>query len=536
MTRTFIGWKPGVGPVLKILNNDNHDPLTHPNTDYGAFRFNSETAAIGYGDLKGDASINPSQLQWVSGQDVTQYFADGKVVVRSNKDIPSVGPGGTLTISAVPQQIWPNTNSFYFIASGNGSWQQCWYSTGRAYPGSSDKYNVTSRLAHNEIWFGNTNFKFIESMIVPVKTGGSWSVAGYRYLFPASPLTDVDATPVAVWQHSNKDIPVANIPPRRVTFYGLDLPVDESPYPAVAPGAPVVGQKILSISPAGARMSKTGYNVDTATPDQLIFDSNKLPMKVIRTGLVAIAQGAVVGVSLGAAYDSSIFVDYMVQAQGATHLWLPAWPDDPAQFYNVQYRINGSTLELYNTSSTAVWVRYVVMAADDLAPSTGTAKVFDAVGDSHFVLRRPGSAGTRLKDTIIDSRLAYLPIVQQAWVPFSSFSGSGVPDFTHQFTANWSNPGNFKPYVLAKVARQNKANPAQIVYQDFFAKWIEPYKYFSDSTFMCRLTDTSATFYASNGSRLEDAWRVGSGTYQTRGSAYQTIGIRYYVFAIPTTL
>lgn len=536
MARTFIGWKEGVGAVIRIVANDAHDPKTHPETDYGAFRFDVETSAIGYGDLKGDASVFPSQLQWVAGQTITQHFAGGKVIVQSQKDAANVGPGGAMYISAVPEQIWPNTNSFYFVVSGNGSWQQCWYSTGRAYPGSSDKYNITSRLAHNELTLGNTNYKYIQNMIVPVKTGGTWSVAGYGYLFPASSATGVDPTPVSIWTHDEPVTPVANIPPRRVTFYGLDLPVDESPYPAVSPGAPVSGQKILTISPAGARMSKTGYHVDTATPDQLIFDSNKLPMKVIKTGLVNIGQGGVVGVPLGAAYDPSIFVDYMVQAQGAGHLWLPAWPDDPALFYNVQYRINGSSLELYNTSSTAVSVRYVVMAADDLAPSSGTAKVFDAVGGSHFVLRRPGSAGTRLKDTIIDSRLSYLPIVQQAWVPFSAFWGTGgAAPGTHQYAVTWPNPGNFQPYLLAKVARQHKT-AGHIVYQDFFGKWIETYRYFSDSSFMAYLHDGGATFYASDGSRFEDAWRVGGGTYQTRGSAYTTLGIRYYVFAIPTNL
>lgn len=535
MSKLFLGFDQTYGPVARIMANAAHNPLTHPAADYGAFRFDVKTSAIGYGELKGDASVHPSQLQWVAGQTITQYFAGGKVIVQSQKDAPNVGPGGAMYISAVPEQIWPNTNSFYFVVSGNGSWQQCWYSTGRAYPGSSDKYNITSRLAHNELTLGNTNYKYIQNMIVPVKTGGAWSVAGYGYLFPASAATGVDPTPVSIWTHDEPVTPVANIPPRRVTFYGLDLPVDESPYPTVSPGAPVSGQKILTISPAGAKMSKRGFDVRNANYDQLIFDSNKLPLKVVRTGIVHIPQGGAVGVPLGAAYDTSILVDYLVQKQGDGHVWLPAWPDDPALFYNVLYRVVGSTLEFQNTSSTAVWVRYVVQSADDLGPSAGTAKVFES-GPGQTVFRRPGSAGIRLRDIILDSRLAYLPIVQQAWVPFSSFYGTGgAAPGTHQYAATWPNPGNFKPYLLAKVARQHKT-AGHIVYQDFFAKWIETYRYFSDSTFMAYLHDGGATFYASDGNRTEDAWRVDGGSYRTRASSYTTIGIRYYVFAIPTNL
>lgn len=528
MARTFIGWKEGVGAVIRIVANDAHDPKTHPKTDYGAFLVDTETSAIGYGDHRGTQSVVPRSLTWLPSQWYDNWIG-GQVLARTQgSDID----WGWLAMFANPGAIWPNLNAFYFVTTQEAGWKQAWSSFGGTYSGSSDKFNVTRR--------GFT--ERFQQMIVPVRTNGSWSAAGYGYLDPQSTASDVNSPPQLNRDASSQPVsafPIDGMPVRTYSFYGLDLPVDESPYPAVAPGAPVPGQKTLTISPAGARMAKTGYNVDAASFDQLIFDSNKLPMKVIKTGLVNIGQGGVVGVPLGAPYDPSIFVDYLVQAQGANHLWLPAWPENSALFYNVQYRINGSTLELYNTSSTAVSVRFVVMAADSLAPSSGTAKVFDAVGGSHFVLRRPGSGGTRLKDTIIDSRLSYLPIVQQAWIPFGWFSDSGGHQAgTHQYTVSWSNPGNFKPYVLAKVARQNKNNPAQIVYQDFFGKFIEntSQNRFSDSTFMAYLHDGGATFYASDGNRTEDAWRVGSGTYQTRGSAYTTIGIRYYVFAIPTTL
>jgi hypothetical protein len=518
VTRTFIGWKPGVGGVVKVMASDSYDPLTHPNTDWGAFLFNSETSAIGYGDLRANVTVNPNSLTWVNAQ-WTDNYINGQVNART---WGYASGGGILGIYAIPSAIFPSLNSFYFITYDDTAWKQVWSSFGMAYPDSSDTYNVTRRGTAERL----------QAMIVPTNTGGTWGATGYSYLDPRSTLTTVD--PDAQIGTGGSTVSIADIPPKRFSFYSLDLPVDSTAYPLVPPAPPISGQKILTISPAGARMAKSGFDVDTANFNQLLFDSSKIPMKVIKTGgNVIINPGAVASVPLGAAYDTSIFVDYMVQSTGSGNLWLPAWPDNPALFLNVQYRINGSNLELYNTSSVQVSVRYVVMAADSLAPSVGTAKVFDTAG-GYTVFRRPGSAGTRLKDTIIDSRLAYLPIIQQAWVPFSSFVGSGGNAAgTHYWATSWANAGNWKPYVLAKAARQHKTT-GQIVYQDFFAKYISQYSYFSDSTFMCQLTDGSATFFASDGTRFEDAYRVPA--QRVRTSQYTTVGIRYYVFAIPTTL
>ena len=527
MSKLFIGWDAAYGPVVRIMNNSAHDALTHPATDYGAFGFDNKTAAIGYGDHRGTRSVVPPSLTWIYDQWYENWIG-GQVLALTQG---AAAGNGWLSIFANPGGIWPNLNAFYFVTTQEAGWKQAWSSFGGVYPSSSDKYHVTRR--------GST--ERFQQMIVPVKTNGAWSAAGYGYLDPNSTASDVNSPPQLTRDVSSSPVsaePIDTMPIRTYSFYGLDLPVDESPYPAVAPGTPSPGRTILTISPAGAKMSKRGYDVTAANLDQLIFDSNKLPMKVVRTGLVAIAQGGVASVALGSAYDTSILVDYLVQQQGATYLWLPAWPENPALFYNVRYRIVGSTLEFHNTSSTAVWVRYVVMAADDLGQSAGSARIFES-GPGQTVFRRPGSAGTRLRDIILDSRLPYLPVVQQAWVPFGWFSDSGGHQAgTHKYTASWSNPGNFKPYVLAKVARQNKNNPAQIVYQDFYGKFVENSEHnrFSDSTFMCHLTDTTATFFASNGGRWEDAWRRNGGQFGGRTSSYQTVGIRYYIFAIPTNL
>jgi hypothetical protein len=42
MTKTFIGIKSGVGPVVKVLRNDADNPLTVPTSDFAKFNFDSE--------------------------------------------------------------------------------------------------------------------------------------------------------------------------------------------------------------------------------------------------------------------------------------------------------------------------------------------------------------------------------------------------------------------------------------------------------------------------------------------------------------
>lgn len=531
MTRFFRGWVPRIGgPAVKVMVNDNHDPRTHPNEDYGAFRFNSETAAIGYGDHRGTQTVVPRQLIW--GPYGTWYdnYVGNQVIASAQANNADYG---WLVLFANPGGIWPNLNAFYHVVKDDSSWREVWSSFFSTYSGSQDRARVSRKGSRDRY----------QEMIVPTKTNGAWGAAGYGYLDPASTATDVNYPPALTMDYRSlpvSSIAIDSVPTRTYSFYSLDLPVDETPYPnppAPHPSTPASSRLVFHASPStGARMARPGYDLNYIThPDQMVFDSNKLPMKVVRTGLISVAPSSVQGVPLGASYSPSILVDYQINRQGES-LWLPPVPADTQQTINVSHRVNGSTLELYNQSSFAVDIRYVVMAADDIGASSGTAKVLES-GPWGTVLRRPGSSGTSLKDTIIDSRLSYLPIVSQGWVPYDAFnnaSGSGTEYGSRSHTVWWNNPGNFKPYIIAKCARQHKTN-GQIVYQDLYAKRIDTYSYYSDSTFMCALHDNAAVFFASDGSRFEDAWKV-SGGNRTRSSYYRTIGIRYYVFAIPVSL
>ncbi|NKC04446.1 hypothetical protein HED55_18070 [Ochrobactrum haematophilum] len=48
MTQIILGFKPGVGPVLKCLKYDTDDPLTLANTAFDRFFYNSENSNLSY--------------------------------------------------------------------------------------------------------------------------------------------------------------------------------------------------------------------------------------------------------------------------------------------------------------------------------------------------------------------------------------------------------------------------------------------------------------------------------------------------------
>ena len=48
MTQIFIGNRAGYGPALRILKDDNDDPITPPATDYEKIIFDSETNKLAY--------------------------------------------------------------------------------------------------------------------------------------------------------------------------------------------------------------------------------------------------------------------------------------------------------------------------------------------------------------------------------------------------------------------------------------------------------------------------------------------------------
>lgn len=75
----FMGWKPGVGSVLKILKYETDDPLTLANSAYNRFFFNSETQNLSYiwDKFYFSTGFNPAVYPGSTGVNGNLYVIEG---------------------------------------------------------------------------------------------------------------------------------------------------------------------------------------------------------------------------------------------------------------------------------------------------------------------------------------------------------------------------------------------------------------------------------------------------------------------------
>lgn len=511
MTRLFAGVKPGVGPVLKVMANDTDDPLTTSNTDYAKYRFNSETSAIGYAY---DSYIFATNSTAWTGLATAWYYrpsgstaANCEQVIRYENSTTRV-----LRITHCYDRISSLANRTILMeVTSRSDWTTNWVSNRTNYPGSTDgRYTSKSNVYinttdQNEAWGVSVNYGRIDLNIdfgQHVATGKTWSWTG------------------------SPNIPI------EYSFVETELPIENVAYPSVT-GSFVANLKILRLDPTRARMTKPGFDVETATYDQMIFSEEKIPLKIARTGSFTLAAGASTSVSVAFPITSRSIVDTQVNVTGQP-LRLPPYPDNGTSELLLQHRIVGQNVEFRNQSTVSLDCRYFILTEDGSSPSSGSAKVVDTQA-GYTVIRRPNSAGTSMRDVILDTRASYLPLVSQGWVAASSITTvSDVSRFgSHMYVLNLTNTG-WKPFLMAVAKYEVKAAPGKYIWEHLFAKDIEVSSLMSNSTFMSTVTDTQIKFYVDKNNRNEDAYRTG--TINVTPAKYTLIGFRYYVFAVPPTL
>lgn len=533
MTRFRIGVKSGVGPVIKVMRDAADNPFTTPNTDWHKFVVNSEVQAIAYGAEGISHTYSPASYTWPSTLTPDKRYWPSEAAWVWRSESAANTNGSYLNLYFDLARISGGVlNAFHFIARGASDWAYNWRSAHTSY-NAGDNY-ITIRRYYPSSYPASAVPS--DQGVVYNPATSQWSVAPMAQTYgmqiwpsgrPGADNTETSGPNTRAY-YTDRSF--------KFTYYRLDLPIDNSPYPAVS-GTPVVGRKILRISPSDFRMAKPGFDLGTASTDQMLFSADKSPLKIIKTGVVSLGVGETASVALGGSYSASTLVDFQANVSGQPLFIPPMIPTSLIPTTLIAYRIVGQNLEFKNNSTTHAFdIRFFVMSADDLAPSAGSAKVFEAV-DGGFVIRRPGSSGSRLRDIILDTRLPTIPVIAQGWIPFASMIASDVNYYgTHRAIVN-IDPKGMKPYLLARLCRRLKADHNHHIFQDFGVKQPNVMSILSDSSFLARVTDTQVTFYCSDGSRTEDAYYVGSDPLPTPfPSNYETVGIRYYVFAVPASL
>jgi len=563
VSRLFIGSKTGVGPVVKVMQDAGDDPLTTPNTDYHKFRFNSEVQQIAYSYGRSDWSFSGTywwsacpNAAWPSPNPDLVYgsFVFAPAGSNSSNFVEAVMATHLTTSTyrrfaiayALDRMTDLSIRTILFRAFDRSDWVSSWHCERREYQDGGDWRYVSYSL--NDV--PTTTRPIYKGTLVDLSPG--------RTLRAYDPFASPDTGPYyPAWLHSiasrpegapvqSNEFPLASIQvygtakaakdytEDRIVF--TELPIEDNAYPSTV-GAFAADKLIVRIAPDEVRIAKPGFDVATATRDQLLLSSDKVPMKVVATGSFTLAASGTLSIPVAVPISPRCVVEAQVNVTGQT-LLLPPYPDNNVDEIKLEHRIVSGAIEFRNQSTVSLDCRFFVLADDINLATSGSAKVIEVVADSHVLIRRPNSAGTVDRDVLLDTRAAFLPIVAQGWVAAADITeASDVARYgSHKYVVSFAN-GGFHPLVIARAKYEINEAPGTYVWTDFFAKNVDDLNTFSSSSFVAKVNETSVVFYVDrDGTRDEDRYRDEAIIRQTTLSQLTLIGFRHYVFAVPLTL
>lgn len=510
--RFFMGKKPGVGPVLKVMADTSYDPLTTPNTDYHKFFFNSETDSfVNKGDI-GSFQTSTSGFVWPTYPNGPNNYSFLSGAVTATLSTYNSG-NKVLQWTMYPNLLMDDT------LSGVVTFED-----------AVDAYrSVYSYYAYSE--YPNHYIGVRKGALSWTRQGGVETygfLGGTAYFNNESAATPYGAVAL---QSTSETTLRAYQPFVQWKQFGI------SPFSALsfASATPSSGQKILKIDKATgtAKMARPGYDVDTATDAQLIFGGATVPLRVIKAGSVTIASGAVSTITLPVAPGSEAYVDYQVNIPGEPVL-LPVAKQSAPTTMGVSYKIVGSTLYIKNDGAVSVQVRYIVTAANGSSQSSGSAKVLEKLADG-IVIRRPLTAGNQQADVLFDSRCATLPLVTQGTIAAASLVNSNNTWLGAKMAqVSFTNPG-FVPYVRAFIKREKKTDSNTWCWYEPLAVQDPGNNAVFDHSFIVKVENTLVTFYCGGGDNSVLDTNA-SGYIIGRASTFKPSQIRYFIFALPSTV
>ena len=504
MARLRFGIKPGVGPVVKAMVNDADDPFTTPISQVHKYAFDSEREGLGY--IVGDVNVQvdfghfPENLS--ANTDYWLYYPTGSEATAHLEMWIRRAPNNNHSWRARPlvHNMFPNASNRIILARRDtADWRYRWHRR------------------------TNPVQVFIQPEVLLAKPDGT--APGFMSAtVPGVPLWSIEDAATA---QRPQDVVGIN-------FFATDLPIGDDPYPAPGP-APVAGQHVLRISPTTVKMARPGYTVADTNDDRMIFSATKIPMKVAAAGTLTIAAGATATVVPKAPIDTTCLVDFYGE-QSSQGMTIPPFASIFDEANMVAYRISGGNVQFRNDSTVSVTIVYVVFTDGVVPQSTGNAKIYEVMGEGHAVLRVPGTAGTSRRDEIINTKLSFLPIVKQGWVPYTDFvsSDSSIRG-THMALITWTNTG-FKPYPIFVLKCVRRDDPTDIQYRYPNIGWLkatDPDRMSAESVY-AEITDTQLKVFAWRGAF--NPIYAQTAPYATTMDPYDCVGVRYYIFAIPNAL
>lgn len=528
MTKLVFG-KQGNSPFVKVMVDDEADPYTTPDSDFGAFMFNSNNQELGYAiGIENDYVRNP-KYTWASGTTRTKTF----------------WPSGT---------GWADAH-FYTITyrTGISGFQDIvWYMFLNNIYGDFGNLDVSpfvelsTGVSDTGVMNGPTNTFLYTSADSGLYQTGHWIITGGSALITINPVE----TPI--FEDST------NSPGNTVTAGGRfqsdnmwnvitwDIPGNNMPleYPVATP---VAGQEQVRLDSSGVKIARKGFDVNDSEPNRFVLSSDRIPAKVMATGVMTLAANSFSDVYTPLRTDASTVMRFMARLSSMTG---DIWTHPPLYTLNagvdafVTYQSMGEFVRIRNSSSDSVEIRYIIFCASADDPTTGGTMVMRR-GEDYLQIKRPGSSDSEpnLNDIVLDTRLIYLTMVDEGYIPYQDMNEPPSNSLygTIAKTINFENDGGFVPYVMYSTVYD--AGGGKTFYRSAFIRILftstnSPYRFMpSRQSSIAEIKDNSVKFHLTRGNPFTVQVNGSNSGYVTSNSDQPNpIGIRYYIFAIPNTL
>jgi len=446
----FMGWKAGVGSVLKILKYGADDPLTLANSAYNRFYFNSETQNLSYiwDKFYFSTGFNPAFYPSSDGVNGNLYGIEGSSPSQARRamTVQNYFDGQNRVDAFMYYEIFARFPDMPIVPIYEAKLMD---SAGRVRVGhidspSGNKDRVqTVRSYNSDICYAT-----------PGATGpGGNGIRGFRSIHP-----DIGYTGW-VGRINNNEGPyncaLSNSDSGsyyRALTCQWDLPANNAAIPA-PDATPVPGQEMLRLNSSVAILTRRGFTVDAASVRQCIFTSTRVPNMCVmmgQTGLIPANTSVYVPRTTEFPLHETMFVDTIVALQGLDFT-IPAvdrTANKTGRQMKVFYKIDPNGITFSVEGDYAVYVRYMVYATSTDGFSSGGGKTIRELPNGGVQIKRPGSSDTNPtgNDILVDTRFPSMRVMSEGWIPVSSFSTANVVDSqygSHAAIVNFDGSGQF---------------------------------------------------------------------------------------------
>lgn len=527
MTKLVMG-KQGNQPFVKVMRNDEDDPYIIPDSDFGAFLFNSNNQELGYIEgIEAEYAQNPKFPYPGSSSDPARRW----------------WPAGS---------GWNNADFYTYSYTLSGQYLR-WYAFINNLYGDFGDTDVSPFVELNR---GNNSSgvmraleNFFQYTGIPQgpREGGHWAIcvsAAWRSTTPGISMnpvgTDIED------QSSTRPGNIAGIWSLRgdndkwlLTTW--DIPGNNMPLSRPS-ATPVAGQEQIRLDSTGIKIARRGFTVDDTDPRRFIMTSDKIPVKIMATGTATLPNNTDVDIPTPLDVTDNTVVRIMARRPGTNWTHPPLYTLNTGQGGVITYQPMGDFVRFRNSSGSAIEIRYMIFCDDTENPTSGGEEVFRRV-DDYIQIKKPGSSDTEpsISDVVLDTRLVYPTIVDEGFIGYQDMTESPSDPMygTIAKTVNFTNDGGFVPYVMYNTvydAGGGKTSYKTAFIRILFTSTSSPWQFApSRQSSLAEITDTSVKFHLTR----DNPWTVtasSSGYSTSNNGEPNPIGIRYYIFAIPNTL